>query len=160
MSQPLVTEDDARFIRGGVSISIASRDVRRVPSLARVAGCRLSADLRQVTVLVLKSQAGQLLQDIATTQAVAVVFSRPSTHHTLQLKGSDAAITPLLPGDAGLAATHRNAFSDDIVPLGYARDFALAVHGFDADDLAAITFSPTDIFQQTPGPGAGGRIGR
>lgn len=71
MSQPLVTEDDARFIQGGVSISIASRDVRRVPSLARVAGCRLSADLRQVTVLVLKSQAGQLLQDIATTQAVA-----------------------------------------------------------------------------------------
>lgn len=160
MRQPIVMEDDARFIQSGVSISVASRDVRRVPSLARGAACRLSADHRQITVLVLESQAHQLLQDIASTSAIAVVFSEPSTHRTLQLKGSDAAITRTLPGDAGLAAQHRDAFSADIVPLGFSRDLARAIHGFSPGDLVAVTFTASDIFQQTPGPGAGERMGR
>lgn len=160
MSSTIVTEDDARFMLGGVSISVASRDRRFVPSLARSAGCRLSADRQQVTVLVLRSQARQLLQDITDTGAIAVVFSEPSTHRTIQLKGLDASVHEALPDDASVADEHRTAFASDIIPLGYVRELAYAIHGFTLDDLQAITFTPTDIFQQTPGPGAGVRMGR
>ncbi|HCT40940.1 MAG TPA: hypothetical protein DF427_07175 [Moraxellaceae bacterium] len=160
MSSTIVTEDDARFMQGGVSISVASRDRRFVPSLARSAGCRLSADRQQVTVLVLRSQARQLLQDITDTGAIAVVFSEPSTHRTIQLKGLDASVHEALPADTSVADEHRAAFASDIVPLGYVRELAYAIHGFTLDDMQAITFTPTDIFQQTPGPGAGVRMGR
>lgn len=160
MSSTIVTEDDARFMLGGVSISVASRDRRFVPSLARSAGCRLSADRQQVTVLVLRSQARQLLQDITDTGAIAVVFSEPSTHRTIQLKGLDASVHEALPDDASAADEHRTAFASDIIPLGYVRELAYAIHGFTLDDMQAITFTPTDIFQQTPGPGAGVRMGR
>lgn len=160
MRATIVTDDDARFMLGGVSISVASRDRRFVPSLARSAGCRLSTDRQQVTVLVLRSQARQLLQDITATGAIAVVFSEPSTHRTIQLKGVDAAVHKALPSDAAVADIHRTAFAGDIVPLGYVRELAYAIHGFAPDDMQAITFTPTDIFQQTPGPGAGERMGR
>lgn len=160
MSAPIVTEDDARFMQGGVSISVASRDRRFVPSLARSAGCRLSPGHHDVTILLLRSQARQLLQDVADTGAIAVVFSEPSTHRTIQLKGRDARIDTVKPADTTVADRHRTAFADDIIPLGYARELAHAIHGFTTDDLVAVTFTPTDIFQQTPGPGAGVRLGR
>jgi hypothetical protein len=160
MSAPIVTDDDVRFMQGGVSISVASRDRRFVPSLARSAGCRLSPDHRHVTILLLRSQARQLLRDVADTGAIAVVFSEPSTHRTIQLKGSDARIDTVQPADTAVADGHRTAFADDIIPLGYVRELAYAIHGFTPDDLVAVTFTPTDIFQQTPGPGAGVRRDR
>ena len=45
-----------------------------------------SAMGREVTVYLRRSQSEQLLQDIAHTGEIAVVFSVPSTHQTLQLK--------------------------------------------------------------------------
>lgn len=158
MRQALVTDDYARFIQSHVSISVASRDVRRVPSIVRATGCRLSAPDDRITLLLLKSQASQLLADITATHAIAVVFSEPSTHRTLQFKGRDAAQSALADDDALLAGAHREAFAGEIVPLGYARDLALAVHSFREEDLVAVTFTVSDIFEQTPGPKAGVRL--
>lgn len=108
MTVPLLTDEDVRFMQSGVSISVASRDRRCVPSLARSAGCRLSGDHCRVSLLVLRSQARQLLQDISDTGAIAVVFSEPGTHRTIQVKGADAQLSNLLPGDEELAARHRD----------------------------------------------------
>ena len=52
----------------------------------RAVGSRISADGREVTVYLRRSQSEQLLGDIAQTGEIAVVFSVPSTHQTLQLK--------------------------------------------------------------------------
>jgi hypothetical protein len=44
-------EDVAAFIQGGVSITVASRDERFVPSIAKAVGCRVGDDGTTVTVL-------------------------------------------------------------------------------------------------------------
>jgi hypothetical protein len=44
-------------------------------------------------------KAGKLLECLRANGAIAAVFSRPSTHQTLQLKGVDAAVGPLAHGD-------------------------------------------------------------
>jgi hypothetical protein len=158
MGSPILSDEQVRFIECGVSISAASRDVRRVPSVCKVVGCRVAADRRQVTILVDAVQAGQLLQDVAGSGALAVVFCLPSSHRTLQLKGHDARQVPLADGDAELAERHRAAFADDLLPLGYALPFALATHGFQAEGLRALSFTLSDLFEQTPGPNAGMRL--
>lgn len=158
MSSTPLTEDQAAFIAGGVSITLAARDMRRVPSLVKVLGCRVSADRRAVTVLVDAAAARQVLQDIAATGAIAVVYSRPSTHHTLQIKGSDARQVVPAATDHELVAAHNSAFAADLVPLGYSREFSFAIHGL-GDELAAVQFTVDAVFAQTPGPGAGARIG-
>lgn len=154
----ILNDDQVRFIESGVAISAASRDVRRVPSVCKVSGCRVAADRRQVTILVDAAQAGQLLQDVAFSQALAVVFCLPSSHRTLQLKGSDARQVALAAGDAELAERHRGAFAEDLLPLGYALPFALATHGFQPERLCALSFSLDALFEQTPGPNAGMRL--
>ncbi len=158
MTSPLLTDDVVRFMQSGVSISVASRDVRRVPSLARAAGCRVAADHQQVTLFLLPRQARQLLADIVASGVLAVVFSSPSTNRTLQIKGRMPAVQEAAAGDMAAAARHRDDFANGIIPLGYAHDLAFAVHCHDMADMVAVTFFPTDIFEQTPGPKAGTRL--
>lgn len=158
MTSLLLTEDVARFMQSGISISVASRDVRRVPSLARAAGCYVSADYQQVTLLLLPSQARQLLADISSSGVIAVVFSSPSTNRTLQVKGGLLALHDASAADREIAAKQREAFANVLIPLGYAHDLAFAVHCRDAKDMTAVTFTPTDLFEQTPGPRAGTRL--
>lgn len=158
MTQPLLTDDYARFLQGRVSMTAASRDMRRLPSVARVAACRVAPDRRQVTLLFATLQATQLLADVAATRAIAVVISEPSTHRTLQLKGSDAVASAVLASDNALVAAHRQAFAEELMPLGYARDFSLGVHSVPEGKLSAVTFTVDAIFEQTPGPRAGVRV--
>ncbi|MEX6501005.1 hypothetical protein [Pseudomonas zhanjiangensis] len=158
MSGVTLSEEQIRFIESGVSISLASRDVRRVPSVSKGVGCRVASDRCQIRVLVDAAQSGQLLEDVAASGALAVVFCLPSSHRTLQLKGRDAREVPLSAGDAELAARHRDAFAADLLPLGYALPFARATHDYQVERLRALSFTLSDLFEQTPGPHAGARL--
>lgn len=154
----MLTDDLARFIEGAVSILVASRDVRRVPSVARAVALRVSPDRHRVTLLLATAQCRQLLADIAATRAIAVVCTQPSTHRTLQLKGSDAHKTALDDDDSARVAQHTAGFAEEIVPLGYTRELALAVDDIPDDLLTAVTFGIDALFEQTPGPRAGTRM--
>ena len=149
--------DHAAFIQRGVSVIVASRNAELVADVVRGCGCRVSRDRRRLTVLVEPSRAGTLLEDVAANGMVAVVFSQPSTHRTIQLKGTDATIVKVTPGDRSVAARHLAAWIEELGSIGYATDFAGALRGR-AERLAAIRFTPSAAFQQTPGPGAGQRL--
>jgi hypothetical protein len=148
-------EEHARFIQGGVSVIVASRSATLVPDVVRGCGCRVSRDRRRVTVFVEPSRAATVLADIAANGMVAVVFSQPSTHLTIQLKGLDATPVRVTRTDHAIAAAHRAAWLDDLCRIGYSRDFAQALWGRLPRTLAAIAFTPSAAFQQTPGPAAG-----
>jgi hypothetical protein len=152
---PIIDAAHAAFLLGRVSIVAASRDARNVPTLMRGLGCRVSRDRRQVTVLLRASQSASLLADLRASGVIAVVFSEPSTHRTLQLKGEDARVGPLQRGDAGLLARYRDAMVAEICPLGYAEALIRAMFSCPVDDAVAVTFRPSQAFSQTPGPGAG-----
>ena len=151
---PPLDADNAAFIQGGVSVIVATRNAEYVADVVRGCGCRVSRDRRRVTVLVEPSRADTLLEDIAANGMIAVVFSQPSTHRTIQLKGSDARIVKVTAADRAIAARHLQDWSEDLCRIGYTPEFASAVRGV-APRLAAIAFTPSAAFQQTPGPGAG-----
>jgi hypothetical protein len=156
---PLVDRDHAAFMQGGVSVVVASRNSAMVPDVVRGCGCRVSRDRRRVTVLVEPGRASELLGDIRLTGTIAVVFSEPSTHRTIQLKGTDATIVPVTAADRRIAERHLGAWVEELVSVGYSADFAAAVRGRAEAGLTAITFTPTSAFEQTPGPAAGTRLG-
>jgi len=151
---PPLDADHAAFIQGGVSVIVATRNAEQVADVVRGCGCRVSRDRRRVTVLVEPSRAGTLLDDIAANGMIAVVFSQPSTHRTIQLKGSDARVVKVTAADRAIAARHLRDWREDLCRIGYTPEFANAVRGA-APRLAAIAFTPSAAFQQTPGPGAG-----
>ena len=151
----VVTEKWASFIQIGVSIVIGSRDDKNVPCVVRGLGCRMSPDRSQVTVLAAKTQAGVVLDAVRATRTLAVVFSQPTTHTTIQLKAADAMIGKVLPTDAALYARYRDAFAADCSKVGYPELGIQTLLWCDTKDLVAITFTPHSAFLQTPGPHAG-----
>jgi hypothetical protein len=151
----ILDEEHAAFIQGGVSVVIATRSAELVPAVARGCGCRVSADRRRVTVLLNPAEAGSLLANVAANGMMAVVFSQPSTHRTIQLKGTDARVARATTADRLIAARHAEAWVSDLTSIGYGTDLARAIHGPAEGGLVAITMTPSAAFQQTPGPGAG-----
>jgi hypothetical protein len=144
------------FVRGGVSIGIATRDAALRPHAVRALGTRL--DGRSLVLLVPRGQARAVLDDVAANGQIAVVFSRPSTHRTYQLKGDHARIVPVEPGDAAIVRDSADAFSAELALLGYPRPFVDALLAGGRDELVGIAFTPASAFDATPGPRSGDRL--
>lgn len=144
----------AEFIQGPVSVIVASRNADLVADVVRGCGCRVSQDRRQVTILVEPGRASSLLEDVAANGMIAVVFSQPSTHQTIQLKGTDARVARVTAADRAAVRQHLREWSADLARIGFEPPLSAALHG-GTGQLAAIRFTPTAAFQQTPGPAAG-----
>lgn len=151
----LIGDDEAAFMSSGVGISAAGCRPGALPNMVRCTGARVSADRRCVTVLLGATPGRALLDDIRHTGRIAAVFSQPSTHKTLQLKGNDARIVPIEATDFDLARRYVDAFVAQLVPFGYAESLIRAFLACAPDDLTAVAFTVCAAFSQTPGPQAG-----
>lgn len=155
---PLIDETQAAFLQGGVSISAASSGAQvasSFPSLCRVFACEVAPDRRRLTVLVSRVQAAALLRDVGESGRLAVVFSQPSTHRTLQIKGEEAQIGPASAQQLNAVRQHRDAFIAEVVPLGFADAPVRLLLTCDDDEIVAISYTPVAVFDQSPGPRAG-----
>lgn len=148
-------EELAAFVQGGVSIIAASRDLGNAPTLARVVGCLVSADRRRVTVLLPATQSRRLLQAVRASRTIAAVFSQPTTHRTLQLKGTDATGVPVEGVHLDCLDSYPGRFAPELQALEYTELFARTLVAAARDDVTAVAFTPTQAFTQTPGPLAG-----
>ena len=158
VDNPLADEANFALLRTGYMVTVASRDAAHVPSVTRALGCRVAPDRRRVTVFLLASQSDTLLRDLRTTGAIAAVFSQPSTHRTIQLKGSDATVGAIEPGDVELIEANAAAALADLALAGFPESFARTIFAYDAPDVVAVGFTPSTAFFQTPGPQAGRRL--
>lgn len=152
----LLRPDDAEFIQQGISICVASRDVRHVPSLSRAFACRI-ADDGKLHLILARSHGMQLVNDLQKSAQIAVVFTQPSTHRTLQIKGSDARVSAPVPADIECLQRTETAFTRELATIGFAADFVRRLFTCERDDLCVVSFTPADVFLQTPGPQAGSR---
>ncbi|WP_207461374.1 hypothetical protein [Azospirillum sp. SYSU D00513] len=150
-----LTDALAAYIEGGISIVVSSGDAGRGPTVGRAVGCRVSADRRSVTVFLSAGANAALLEAVAATGRFAAAFSEPTTHRSIQLKGSDAAVTPAGEGLQTLLDHHAAGFVRELTRIGYTEAFTRTLLAADPDEVAAVTFTPTGIFDQTPGPRAG-----
>lgn len=155
----LLGPDEAAFICDGVGMSAATCRPSALPNMARCTGARVSEDRRTVTILLAATPAAAFLDDIRRTGTIAAVFSQPSTHKTLQLKGSDARIVPTDPGDAAVVERYVDAFVAQVKLYGYPETLIRAFLAHAPDDLVAVQFTVSAAFSQTPGPHAGKPLG-
>jgi len=152
---PLLDEEIAQFIQRGVSINVASSSSGCFPSVSRALGCHISADRLKVIIFFSAECSADLLADLRNEGAIAVVFSMPTTHQTIQLKGRDVKFVPLEEGYHAIIAGYRQAFIAEIVATGQRETLAGSVLPENRADVVAVSFTPTAAFVQTPGPAAG-----
>jgi hypothetical protein len=149
----------AAFLQSGLSITVAARGERLVPSIARAAGCRVSGDGAEITLLLFASAAEAVCRDIARNGMVAACFSRPSSNRTVQFKGRDARSALATPVDVAAARRCVDLLIDDLLPLHFDRRMLEAFFWGDPADLIAVRYTPDAAYAQTPGPAAGTALG-
>jgi hypothetical protein len=110
---------------------------------------------RRVSIIVASRDADHRPHLMRGNRTIAVVFSEPTTHHSVQLKGSDAVIEPTVAGDGQLIDTYARRLAEELGQLGYSPAFAHALLDHSESEVVAVTFTPTHAFEQTPGPRAG-----
>jgi hypothetical protein len=151
---PLLNADHLAFIQGDVSIIAAAADADNTPTVMRAIGCRVGADGR-MTVLLNAAQSHQLLENVRRSGALALVFSSPTRHRTLQLKAVDAKIVPAGADDARLQADYVERMTREIGVLGFSDALVRTMLNCPPEDLITLVFTPAAAFEQTPGPNAG-----
>jgi hypothetical protein len=143
------------FLTHHVSILVGSCNAQGEPSVVRAYGCRVAPDRRSVTVFLAVAHSTAVLDDLRAGQGIAVVFSRPSTHETLQLKGTSAGIAPLAGTDRDTMRAYGRSFSEEVAAVGFLEPFNTAIMSGTEEEAVAVSFTPTAAFVQTPGPSAG-----
>ncbi len=125
--------------------------------MGRGLACRTDEPDR-VRVVLRQSSNSALLRAIRDGGGLAVTFTKPTTHRSIQLKAGAARISSPAAQDDTAARSQTADFSADLVACGHSEDFARAYCAFAPDDIAAIDFVPEQAFVQTPGPGAGAAL--
>lgn len=145
------------FLQRGLSLYMGSTDSRGWPQVARAFAVRPLPG-PQLALAVPAEPAAGLFAGIEATGQVALVLCQPTTHFTVQVKGRDALVEPLLTDDWPELGRNRDAFGAEILPFGFDADFAdawFSVQGNGADAVRVVRFTPSGAWNQTPGPGAG-----
>jgi len=158
VGERILSDDVVEFLQHRVMVSVASRNAGRIPSVVRCVGFRVHEASQRLTVFVVTRQCESLLADIRATGLVAVVFSEPHTHRTVQLKGEHAVVGPLEEGDWPTIAAYGDLAVAELGPLGYAEPWIRKLFECTPAQVLAVRFAPSSAFAQTPGPRAGARL--
>ncbi len=155
MTTPLLSDSTVAFIEREVAIDVAACSAQLRPSAARGFAGQVSPDRQRVTVFVRRAEATQLVQDMLSQDRIAVVFCLPETEAAIQIKGRQVAVAPANAEDSQHIEAYRKAFIDGITRLGYDPHFGAAYMAVEPGQMLAVSFTPEQIFEQTPGPAAG-----
>lgn len=149
----------ADFIESGeISLYVAGCDTQRRPRATRAFGCCVSPETQSVTTWVSRAAAPALLDDISSNGRLALVASHVETCRTFQLKAVDAEVVPIDSADYARVVAYHDAFIEQTLRMGYPESMLRSMMQYRFDKLAAIVFTPSAVFAQTPGPGAGERL--
>lgn len=148
---PIERKDVAAFLEQGVSLALATRDDRHVVELVRCAAARVDAAGR-VLVAVPLPEGKRSLANIRSTGVVALSAALPLDYTTVQLKGTDAECLEW-PEQETAVAEHRQRFGVVLDQIGMSA--ALAFELYSEGEYEAIVFTPSELYDQTPGPAAG-----
>lgn len=151
----LIPPDLVEFFESGVSILVGTRDASLVPDAARGVGAVVHPDNRHLTVFLPTEVAERPIVNVRETGIVAVAFSHALDHHSTQVKGRVVEVRPGREEERELCTRYKVALTEVLAVTGVPRAVIRTVTVWPA---TAITLEVQDLFQQTPGPGAGERL--
>jgi hypothetical protein len=86
---------------------------------------------------------------------IAVTFSAPLSHRTIQLKAGSSRAEQLDPEDRISVEHQIDAFAAVLRVLGFPPPFVKSFCDNRSKSISVLSFVPQTAYEQTPGPGAG-----
>lgn len=141
------------FIQSGVSIIVAVVGADGRAQTGRALAARVVAP-DSIRLLYPAEGNAALGASAQAKGRIAVTFSAPLSHRTIQIKGV-CGTAVVAAEDCDAAARQSAAFGGVLSGLGYTPAFVSAICAYRSSDMRALVFSIEAAFEQTPGPGAG-----
>lgn len=143
------------LIRAGAPMAVATADAARRPTCMRGLGAAPGPG-RTLTVYVNATLAERLRADLEVNPRIAVTFSRLPDLRSIQLKGVVRAVRPATTHDQAIEAAYLEALAEQLSLAGLPRSLLRRVV---AQPCLAIELEAQELYEQTPGVGAGRVLG-
>lgn len=150
--KPLMSDELAAFLESGLSITVGTRDGELNPDSARAWAVRIDADRAHLTAFLHTQSATAILRNLAAHPEVALAFDRPIDNRACQVKGLFASSRRARPGERPEVERQVDGFLAQLETLGIPR---VMTAGWKVWPCVAVRLRVTQLFEQTPGPGAG-----
>ena len=152
MGVPVLSRELAIFVDSGVAIQVGTRDARLVPDAVRGVGVRVEEGGAELTVFLPEATAGRATANLRDNGRIAVCFSRPTDHRTIQVKGRAVAVGEAAASDRPVVERYRPALAQSLAFIGVPFPTAMRMAHWPCH---AVRVRIEGVYQQTPGPGAG-----
>ncbi len=151
----MIPREVADFLRAGPALQVGTRDDGLVPECARAVGYRLDPGGGAVRVYVPQVTGGRTIANVRAWPRAAIVAAHPIDHRSLQLKGDVVAVAEAAEDERAAVLDYLATHGALLEMVGIPRAITRRVVAWPA---WAIDVAVTDLFEQTPGPGAGERL--
>ena len=131
---------------------MATRDADMRPQITRAWGASVTDDGAALTLCVAAAEGSRTLDNLRANGAIAVTFSSPTTYRTVQAKGVVTDLRQPSERDLARRDEHIEDFLDQGEQVGIERELARRLA---RGEVVAVTVAVRELYQQTPGPGAG-----
>jgi general stress protein 26 len=147
--------DLVEFVESGVSVLVGTRDAQLRPHAMRAFGATVHPDRKGITIYLCESVSARTLADMRDNGQVAVTFSRPIDHRSIQLKGRVTAIAPTTEAERLIQERYLSGWVEQVYVVGLPRAIGRRMQLFPS---CAVKIALHGLFHQTPGPDAGRRM--
>lgn len=148
----MIDRELAAFLEEGLAIHLGTRNAQLEPSSARVSAVTVDADGCHVTAYVPRVAVGRVLADVEANGLAALVFVRPTDDRAVQVKGVFVGSRAAATRERRALMTQWEGFRRSLERIGIPRALTDAWAVWPS---VALRVRVTDLFNQTPGPGAG-----
>lgn len=161
----MISAELVQFVQSGVSILVGTRDQDLVPEACRGMGAhvhlvhgvsRAHEKAPEITVFLPAATNARTLANLRDNGRIAVCFSRAHDHRSVQFKGQVVAMAPAAESDRQIVDGYRGAIAHAWGEVGFPPRITMRVAHW---PCTAVRFAVESTFVQTPGPGAGERLG-
>jgi hypothetical protein len=152
----VITDAVIEFLTVGRSVAAGSCDASGLPHATRCAAVRIEADRKHATLFLAQRLAESTLRHVAENPRLAIQISHPLDHRTVQLKGRVTATGEAAAEDRAYIERYVSELAAVVDQIGMPYDRVVRMAHWPA---AAITLCVSEVFLQTPGPGAGTPLG-
>ncbi len=156
MGKILIDADMKAFLESPVVIIGAIQDASSRPIISRSNGARLQDDGSVIDIFISDAQWPDTIKNLKIGNPIAMTFCRASDYQTYQIKGIVEDVQPVDADDSAYAGRYADELQAVLESLGMLRGQIESIFG--VEDLVRVRFRPSDVFLQTPGPGAGQRL--
>ncbi len=153
----MIPDSIVQLLETGVSVMIGTRNGSLMPECTRAWGIHVAPDRHIVTIFLSETFAGETIDNLRENGMIAVTCTRPTDHITCQLKGRVTTITPMTQSGRARCRQWHHDFMAELKAIGVPSELPEA---WIVEPTLAVEFAVSEVFDQTPGPGTGRKVGQ